>query len=190
MHNSDVRLDEGTGQIELGGGEVIVRVPFDEMWKAYHKLRSKLGGSYESPHEAMEGFWDWTKKISRVVKEVVKSPVVKMVAGAIPVVGGSIRTVLDVADQTIRAVDSVTKKLPPDVRRLADDVAAKKPAAAEAVKRLPPAKQRQVKRLALFRAAAAKTVKDAAQLRSVARAAGYTPALMAALRLPRAPWRR
>ena len=187
----NVRLDEEMGAVELGGGEVIVRVPFADLWRAYTKLRSKLGAdSYESPAETMEGFWDWTKKVSRIVKEVVKSPVVKMVAGNIPVVGGTIRTVLDAADQTIRSLDAITKKQPPKVAALVKDVAAAKPAAVAAVKRLPPASQAKIKKLALFRKAALKTVKDATELKKVAHAAGYTPALMRALGMPRAPWRR
>lgn len=191
MRDADdsVTLDGET--IELGGSEIAVRVSFSDLWRAYTRLRSSLGAEeYGTPEETMAGFWDWTKKISRVVKEVVKSPIVKMVAGAIPVVGGTIRTVLDAADQTVRAIDSVTKKMPPKTRRIVADAAAGKPAAQAVIRRLPPTSQKKIAKLVTLRRAMRKTIQDATELRKVASAAGLTPAMVSALRFPRAPWRR
>lgn len=191
MREENARYVEEMGAVELGGSEIFIRVPVADLFRAYTKLRSSLGADeYESPDEVMGGFWDWTKKVGQVVKAVVSSPIVRKVAGAIPVVGGTLTTALDMADEAVKAVEDVAKRMPKAARALAADVAAKKPAAAAALKKLSTPARRKVLKMANLHRAMAKTVRDAGELRKVARAAGYTPAMVRALRIPRAPWRR
>lgn len=178
---------------EGGASRVVITIPVADLralWKAVGRY-ARLSGE-----EELGGFFDFVKKagkaIGSVVKEVVKSPIVKAVVGVVPG-GATVMTAAEVGITAIEAADRALRKNPKTQKILANLESGKpdvKKAAAAAIKRLPPPVKRQVEAQLALRKETAALAKKTVILKGILKQAGYTPRLQAAFRMPPAPWRR
>jgi hypothetical protein len=189
MHDDhQIYYSPSTDTIGWAGDGVVVSVPLSSLRAAYSKIREAIGD--DRPYEI--GFFGFIKKamkkVGSVVHALAKNPLVKAVAGVVPY-GATALQVIETADSILqKAKGSIAKK--PAVHQLIRDAARGVPAAKAAMKKLPPAARRKMIAPAKVQAGAFQLKNDLTNARKALAQAGYTPRLVRALRIQRAPWSR
>lgn len=171
----------------VGGGEITITIPMKAIKDAYRRIRGGIG-----EEESVEGFFDFAKKaldsVGKVVSGMAKSPLVRAVAGVIPY-GSTALEVVAIADDVIGKARKAIAKKPATHGKIRAALKGD-PAARAVIAALPPKAKAAVKKAAVLQKESFKLKGQLAAAKKALEQAGYTPSLIRALRIQRAPWAR